>query len=301
MIEPIGAFVPQAKRVWTLGDPVAPTVWLSGGIDPWGVEWAITAPEAWRESPPIKLGLEDRPDDGAWFGRGAYQARVLEIDGAFLHRAADEDLLDETAERLQGALHPAVDTLLSVTERVPKQLTVRPSGKVGVYPVRGNRRIRRFSFVLTAADPFKYAVQLESVPLRLMNPAAMPGITHPLTHPVNYGGAPVDSQDRQTVVNAGNLPVAPVLVFDGPVPRPAVTNRTTGERFGLDLTLAAGQTAAVDLAAKSVLVDGVPRAAARSAQSEWWRLNPGPNDLQFTADTYDPAAKARLTFRPRWK
>lgn len=303
VVTPAGAFRGLSSRVWTLGDPDRPDVAFNG-IDGYGVEWVIADPRGWYSSPPVELGMEDKGTDGAWFGRGAYKARVLEISGAFRVCSGGADALDAAAERLQDALDPTRDTLLAVTEQVPKQLTVRPSGEVAVDPVAGQPRVRRFSFVLTAGDPFKYAAGaagLTEVELTLRNPAAEPGVAHPLAHPLNHGGAPADGGGRRAVDNIGQLPVSPVLRIVGPASKPVLTNATTGESFGIGRDLLYGEQVVVDVDLRTVLISGASDTRAIAPRSTFWRLARGVNDIRFTAAAYDPAARAYIAFRPRWK
>lgn len=302
--EPVlGPFVPTSKRTWSLGSFDAPDLSFNGR-DGYGVEWIIRDPAGWYRSPPVELGLEDKPTDGSWFGRGSYRARVVEISGAFRVCSGGIDELEETAERLQDALHPSIDTLLSVTEPIPKQLTVRPSSEVSIDPVPGQTRARTFSFVLTAADPFKYAAGsdgLESVPLVLRDPASSRGATHPMTHPLDHGGAPPTIGGRATVRNIGKLPVAPRIVIDGPVASPTLSNVTTGQAFTLARDLVLGEQAVIDMNLRTVRINGVSSYRSKAPRSRFWALAKGPNDVRFEAAVYNPAASARIEFRPRWK
>lgn len=294
-------FVPMSDRVWTLGDPDSPDLWFNG-TDPYGVEWVITDPKGWYGSAPVELGLEDRASDGAWFGRGAYKPRVVEVSGAF--RGCSRAAVEEAELRLQDALDPHVDTLLAVTEDPPKQLTVRPSAEVLCDPVARNPRVRTFSFVLTAADPFKYAAGaagLQTVPLTLLSPDSVPGRTFPAQFPRDFGGASADVGGRRVVTNAGRLPVAPVLTIQGPVEVPTLTNATTGQDFTLDVQLYAGDVAVVDMGQRTVRINGVSRFSSRGARSAFWQLTRGDNDLRFTSPTYSATARALVSFRPRWK
>jgi hypothetical protein len=213
--------------------------------------------------------------------------------------------LDDAGERLRDLFDPGTSTLLSVTEAVPKQLTVRPSAEVITDPAAGQVRARRFSFVLTAADPFKYAAGaagLMEVGFALADPAGLDGYTYPLDHPmITTGGIAVASTWQQTVTNIGRLPAVPTVRFIGPAVRPALTNVTTGDRFVLNRTLPAGVEAVVSMGVRSITIGGSSDYAAGSGTgSTFWALAAGPNDIRFTADAY-AAGVAFLRWRPRWK
>lgn len=304
---PIAGFTPRSARFWTLGDPDAPELGFNG-IDPFGIEWAIEDPKGWSSSPPVNLGLEDKPTDGAWFGRGAYRSRVVEISGVFRALCGGPgtvDLLDDAAERLQAALDPQIDTLLAVTERIPKQLTVRPSAEVIVDPVLYQPRARIFSFVLTAADPFKYAAgdlgEAEEE-FKLLDPASVPGMIHDVVHPLDHGGIDLNTLGWQkTVQNVGNVPALPILRIVGPVAYPTLTNATTGQAFTLDRVLGPGVEAVVDMELRTVRIGGSSDFSAKTPSSSFWAIAKKANDLRFTASTYEPLARAYLSWRPRWK
>jgi len=298
-----GVFTPRSRRVWSIGDPDAPAVSLNG-VDGDGVTWVCADPVGWYASPPTELGLTDRATHGSNYGRGAYKARVLTLSGAFRTCTADPDLLDDIAERLQDCLDPMVDTLLSVTERIPKQLTVRPSSEVSVLPVPGHRNARTFSVVLTAGDPFKYAAGaagLTTVELALLDPSTVRGFTHPMEHPLDHGGAPLEAPDRKNAANPGQLPVDVILRFVGPAVRPVITNASTGEFFALNRELLIGEEVVVDTELRTVLVNGASSTAIRQPRSTFWQLARGVNDLRFTADFYQSTARAYVSYRPRWK
>jgi hypothetical protein len=297
-------FTPIGNRQWAVGDPAAPDL-IWGGIDAEGTEWIVADPVGWYASPPVELGLEDKAGDGAWFGRGAYKARVLEISGAFRVCRGGVDRLEEIAGRLQELFDPRRDTVLSVNEAIPKQITVRPASEVDVHPVPSQTRARSFRVTLTAADPFKYAAGaagLTSVTLRLLDPAAMGGMTHDLVHPLDHGGVDLASLGWQADAdNTGQVPVATTIRFTGPAPNPRILNVTTGEFFTLGRTLGAGVEAVVDADLRTVFVGGSSDFGARAARSTFLSLARGINDLRFTADAYQAAARATVSWRPRWK
>lgn len=296
-------FTARSEKVWRIGDFDNPDFSFNG-VDEDGVEWLLPDPVGWHRTAPVELGLEDKPADGAWFGRGAFRSRVLECHGVFRTCRGGIQVLDEAGERLRDLFDPGVSTLLSVTEAIPKQLTVR-AAEVITDPAMGQRRARRFSFVLTAADPFKYAAgaagQIE-VGFGLADPAGLAGYTYPLDHPMTTSGGSGVSTWQQTVNNIGRLPAVPVVRFLGPAVRPALTNVTTGDRFVLNRTLPAGVQAVISMGVRSITIGGSSDYAAGSGTgSTFWALAAGANDIRFTADAYSAGALAYLRWRPRWK
>jgi hypothetical protein len=297
-------FTPIGNRQWSVGDPAAPDL-IWGGIDAEGTEWVVSDPVGWYASPPVELGLEDKAGDGAWFGRGAYKARVLEVNGAFRVCRGGIDRLEEIAARLQELFDPRRDTILSVNEAIPKQITVRPASEVDVHPVPRQTRARTFRITLTAGDPWKYqagATGLTTVELRLLNPAAMPGMTHDAEHPLDHGGVDLAALGwAADAVNIGQEAAWTQLRFIGPAANPTLTNVTTGEFFTLGRTLGAGVEAVIDAELRTVRVGGSSDFGAKAPRSTFLSLAKGTNDLRFTADAYQADARAYVSWRPRWK
>jgi hypothetical protein len=303
-------FTPRSQLVWSLGPWEAPELSLNGTDDD-GIEWTCERPVGWDALAP-DLPVEEGADDGGWFGPGRWPTRVLTLRGAFRRIRVGADL-DAAEDRLRNAVERVTaDQLLTVSEPVPKQVTVRQSGACEVLPVTNSPRVRTFSVVLTAADPRKYlagSAGLLRVPLALA-PPVFEGLSFPAEFPASFGSVPV-TLNRQVVTNPGRVRSAARLTISGPplvagapapppVTGPQVANATTGEYFGLD-TLAAGSTAVIDCGARTVRIDGVSRLSARARGSRWLGLVRGPNDLRFLAEDYAAGAVATVEFRPAWR
>lgn len=117
------------------------------------------------------------------------------------------------------------------------------------------------------------------------------GITYPVTFPVQYGSG---SGGTETIINSGTAPAVPTIVINGPAINPVVTNQSTGEKFGLILSLVAGDVITVDCGARTVVqgaASGVTsttnRMGAKTANSTFFSIEPGTVSLGFTADSYD--------------
>jgi hypothetical protein len=195
------------------------------------------------------------------------------------------------------------DQTLWVTEDPPKQAYVRQSGPSLVDPVLRNPRVRRFSVVLTAADPNKYAAGVTGV-TRVDLALAAPGFAgavFPAVFPWSFGSVTA-ALNRAVVVNPGRVTVPAVLTMTGPTPtRPRLVNATTGAQFTLTGALGAGSTAVIDCGLETVTIDGVPRLNARAPGSQFWGVVRGANDLRFLADDYAAGAIASVSFRPAWR
>lgn len=151
-------------------------------------------------------------------------------------------------------------------------------------------------FSLEALDPRWYADVVTSATLTL--PTATTGRTYPRTYPLAYGGG---SSGSLIVDNVGNAPTYPVVTIRGPVTNPGLVNATTGETIEFAIVLGAGEELVVDMQERTVLLGGTAsRYSTISGTPSFWALEPGENDVRFTADAYDAAAEAEIVFRSAW-
>lgn len=114
------------------------------------------------------------------------------------------------------------------------------------------------------------------------------GVVYTVVFPIVYGAS---SGGSAVAVNNGSTQASPIVTIAGPAINPVVTNQTTGERFAINLTLLAGDVLTLDMANRT-LVQGTsssttPRMGSKSADSVFWKLQPGSNLILFTADTFD--------------
>jgi hypothetical protein len=295
-------FTPLSRLVWSLGNPDAPELSFNG-VDDAGVKWVCEDPVGWNGLAP-ELEVEQAAADGGFYGHGRWPSRVLTIRGAF-RGCGGHEVLDAAEERLRDAVeHVTTDQLLSVTETVPKQVTVRLTGECLVDPVKRNPQVRTFSFVLTAADPYKYAAGAGGLvtvgPIKLAQPTGGSGLEFPAATPLDFGTTRAVGNWRETV-NRGRVPAFPVTTITGPALRPRLRNVTTGQVIGLGVSLGAGQEAVIDHARRTVRIGGASRNRARTVESTFWALARRRNEVRFEADDYSPDAEASLTYRPRWR
>ena len=102
------------------------------------------------------------------------------------------------------------------------------------------------------------------------------GITVPITVPIDIlAGAPYP------ITNAGHLDSPPVFTITGGVTNPLVRNATSDKTFQLDVTIAVGQTAVIDMGARTaVRSDGLNLMPYRTSESQMWSLVPGVNSIE---------------------
>jgi len=158
---------------------------------------------------------------------------------------------------------------------------------------------RSFAFAMVAKDPRIYSQALQSS----AGAETFQGTSFQVVQNVSptvpfslYGVTGVSL----SCVNGGTFDAPPVITITGPTTGPKVTNVTTGEYVQLTgLTLAAGETAAINVSVGTVLKnDGTDLSAYFTAGSSWMVLVPGNNDLTLLDDT--PSALS-ATLSVQWR
>ena len=90
----------------------------------------------------------------------------------------------------------------------------------------------------------------------------------------------------------------PTITFTGPLTNPLLSNDTTGEYFGLTLTMAAGDVITIDTANRTVLQGGVTnRLSLKTAGSTFFQLAPTSNTLRLTTSTTGETGSATVQWR----
>jgi hypothetical protein len=145
-----------------------------------------------------------------------------------------------------------------------------------------------------ATDPRIYSLETLTASTGLPRPGS--GFDYPLTYPIDYGDAGNPGSLQAT--NAGDADSPPTLTLTGAAAQPVVINRTTGARLEFDLTLADTDELTIDVREGTVLLNGVNRLYALTADSDdpgdfLLAPAPGVNDIDFRASA--PSDTALLT------
>lgn len=134
------------------------------------------------------------------------------------------------------------------------------------------------------------------------------GIVFPVVFPLAWPYAPGSGSTLAT--NDGNASAMPVIRMYGSATNPRLENITTGQtlEFGSatvgDLVLAAGEYVELDVRARTVTLDGDAADSRYQylnfADSEWWSLAPGVNELRYYPEAFDPGATSYVIYHHTW-
>lgn len=242
--------------------------------------------------------------DGAQSGPPTYGPRRVTLSALivaptaallYLHFQRITDLLVPAGRRT-----PRVPIVLEMFDHAAGRrlaLVVRPEGRQRLEGVPGRREGGEAGIVqlsLVAPNPvWKLSSgDVESNQVGLLNPGLLAGRTYDKTYDYTYGSGTNPGGEMQ-LLNAGNREATAVFYVTGPVDPPIIQNATTGQEFGINATIAAGETVTVDGRTGNVQPGSV-RLSGRP-----FTLAPGLNTIRWRTitDAYDPAALLRIEWR----
>lgn len=269
---------------------------LLGATDTAGVRWTLGNLDGW-DSPEIRAALADREGDhGSFWAPVFFGFRPVTLTGTI--SAPDAASLDAACEQAYAAVS-LTDTTLVVNETIPKQAVVRRSGKVLV--TRETDLVATYSFLVTAADPRRYDVNLQSQTTPMASTSG--GLVLPATLPWTLSATTVNG--AITATNSGTFDTRPVLTITGPVSQPSVIARypdgtvRSMNYTGPDLT--ATDQLVIDVDSRSVTQNGASR--------RQWMSFTGPRPVipagttvayQLRAAAYSAPALLTATWRSAW-
>ncbi|MEV5138422.1 hypothetical protein AB0K71_05690 [Streptomyces syringium] len=267
-----------------------------GGVDSTGVAWALQELQGW-DSAEVRAEVQQRDaDHGAWASPVYLGERPISLAGVIT--ATDRASLDDAMERLRAAA-ALTDTTLTVQETIPKQATVRRSGKLLLQHVTD--RIATYSVMVTAADPRRYDTALQTGTTML--PSSTGGLTLPYTLPYTVSATTVTGAIGAT--NQGTFETRPVLVIDGPVTQPQVLTQMPDGSVRIlaySQNLATGEQLVIDTDAHSVTLNGNASRRRYLSAPTGWPVIPATStvSIEFRAAAYNATATLTAQWRSAW-
>ncbi|MGW5582786.1 phage distal tail protein [Streptomyces sp. NPDC003857] len=267
-----------------------------GAVDSLGVAWFLQTIEGW-DSPEVRAELQDRESDhGSWFSPVYFGSRPVTLTGTV--EALGRTTLQNAMDQLYAAAS-LTDTTLTVWDRNPTQATVRRSGKV--LTQHASNRIATWSVLVTAADPRRYGVNLQTGTVGL--PTSTGGLTPPLTPPLTSTAVTVSGEI--TAANQGTFETRPVFTITGPVTGPQIiTQMPDGTIRFLIYTdsLLDGDQLVIDTDAKTCILNGSASRRRYLTVPSGWPVIPAGSEtsIQFRAQSYNASALLTATWRSAW-
>jgi len=269
---------------------------ILGLTDAFGVRWSLVTFDGWDGSPSPTLNLTQRArGHGATGSESFLTPRIMTLGG--LIHGADTAAIEAAFDRLNAAvaLEP-FDILVLESGRI-RNTTVRRQGEV--IPKWHSDKLAEYSILVSARDPRKFG-DLSTATTRL--PFSEGGLTFPVTFPITFTGTSGTGVLR--VNNPGNTQAPVWLRIDGPIPAGGWTVTHVGKKqsltFATALALGVGEFVTVDMDRREVLAQGQAPRSGYVTSRGWFSLDPGDNDIAFSAQNYSSTASLTVTTKPSW-
>lgn len=273
------------------------------GVDDNGVEWHTSFQDVTGLFDGAGTNLETEKlawSDGDFSNRASRAGRNISVLG-YIMGACPETLLTSW-ETFKGALKVNSQLLEVKLGSIDRQVEVKQSAGPPLVEWAG-RNMLKFSIGLTALSPYLYKGG-DPISDSTMLPSNDGGMIYPVDgYHFEGGRAKTDWRFDEKItsgivrlVSSGNAP-SPVLIrIDGPVSNPIVTH-SSGQSMRFRIALGTGQYITADGTNREILVDGAPPVGGIDVSREWSMAEPGTNEWQFAADSYNNQAKLTVTFR----
>jgi hypothetical protein len=257
-----------------------------------GTAWVVQDVEGWGGAG-VTLELTQRPRaHGATVSESFLKPANLVLKGAV--DAATDEALFAAVERLKSVAAFAPEPLAVVEAGVVRHMLVQRADAPIIKWI--DSRMVEFDLQFAAPDPRKFG-SLGSFTTGL--PSSSGGRTYPAVYPITYTG--VTETGVVQVWNQGDVQAPVWLRVDGPVPGAwQVTHVGSGRVLQVNLPLAAGEHVAVDMERREVLAQGQSSRSGWVTSRGWFGLDPGLNEIAFTAENFDAAAKLTVQTMSAW-
>jgi hypothetical protein len=253
------------------------------------------------DSPDVRESADDLVQfDGGIHGAFFYGRRPIVMTGIVLN----PDSVQDRNERIQKIQH-ASNAMRQ--DAILQWISVDGDWfKVGVrrqQPLRVTGAWQKqFQIALVAADPRIYsdATHLKTVAL-FDGDDSLSGRGYDAVYDKDYGPSIINGQ--ALVENVGTADTYPVITVNGPIVNPVLFNFTTGQAIHITYTLEAGESLVIDLLNRTVKLNGTASryGAVDFAETSWWALVPGINDIRFSATSFsDGATYMSIVHRDAW-
>jgi hypothetical protein len=246
--------------------------------------------------PPIRTSSGNYSGrDGGYVGSQFYGMRLITLTGVFF--AGSAAALETARRNLASALATSSVTM-TITTNAGNQYLINCNLDSLDMPIQRAISTAPFKISLIATDPTIYDNSASGLMSVTVNPARGGGITWPITWPITWAAG----SQPTTVNNTGNVTVYPTITLTDQMTNPTITNQTTGQFFTLTgFTTSAGDVLIIDMANRTVLLNGGSVLPFVTTTSSWWPLIPGNNTVNLNtangADTTVATVKWRSGYR----
>lgn len=261
------------------------------------------------DSADVREGYFDIPEwDGGVQTNNFFSRRVGTIQGLII---PEPNML--TYNQRESALKRASRGMRGLG---PSVLTWQPDGRSemmmylyrqGKITITG-RRPKQFVVPMSSPYAFLMSAAIHSQLVRGEAVTGDPGFSSPIGSPLEVAYNAVGSTG---IVNEGDAPSWPEIVLTGPWTNPTIENGTTGRRYTLTCSIAAGESLYINHQNRSVLLKGSESSpsvvnrysyyARNFSINEWWPLEPGNNNVRVFPGPYSSPTTVTVLWRDAWE
>jgi len=236
---------------------------------------------------------------GGYIGAQQYEPRDVSIQGSIFSNDVSEALQKRREIQSHLPIHPAIINV-RVLDDDGAQYTFNAYLIDFKMPIDRSRKKSLFKIELEAPDPVIYDNAAGAALEATVNQVVPGGLQFTTTSP-QFGTTMYFSSgsDSTTVDNTSEVVSYPVITIEGKVTDPVFTNRTTGESFRLEgYAVDASAVTVIDMAERTVTLNGGNVFAYAPVDVDWWGLVPGENRIEFTSGSGGDVTSASMTWRP---
>lgn len=242
-------------------------------------------------SPTIRTNDTPRPQaHGNYLGDDYYGARTFTMQVEVWGFSA-EDLQQRLDTVLKATTIKAqpLPLVVRIAGREPLLMFARPMNRTNVLDIEttvGN--VARFAVQWRADDPRIYSATENEIVLTLE--AAPVGGQFDAQFDYTFGGSSL--QGSAVLTNTGSIDSFPVVTIEGPVTNASLRAvLPTGQSITLSVggTVETGEQLVIDMAKRTITIDGVSAYTRLLDPQAWFGLVPGTTNITFTGTTIQNA------------
>lgn len=163
--------------------------------------------------------------------------------------------------------------------------------------------VQDFRIISKIKDPTIYGETLKQASTAEADFTTATGTAiYPFSYPIIYGAS--TSSVSVDANNLGDLPAYPTSInIYGPVNSPKITNTTTGEYIQINVNLGSSSNQLViayDKDSLTVELDGVSVLNQVTADSTYFKVQPGSNIISLTGSSISDGSYATMSYRDSW-
>jgi len=235
---------------------------------------------------------------GGYVGAQTYGPRAVTIPGSIFASDVSEALSKRRELQSRLVLHPGVNHVRVLDD----------DGSLYAFdaylidfkmPISRSRKKSLFKIELEAPDPVIYDDTAGAALEATVNQVIPGGVQFTDTSPQFDSFYFSEGSPSTTVDNPTDVTTYPVITIVGKVTDPVFTNRTTGESFRLSgYAVDASAVTVIDMAQRTVKLNGGNAFAYAPIDVDWWGLVPGENQIEFTSGAGGDVTSATMSWRP---